>query len=93
MLQFMRRVIFILFVLLPVSAFADDVPPMPPDVRAKFDDTMAKLWHSDCGCWRFTFEGGIKELHPPLDDKARWAILRVIDDGAAIPISPAGQGS
>ncbi|MEQ8322190.1 MAG: hypothetical protein RH946_18160 [Rhodospirillales bacterium] len=88
-----RTFLFTLFLVASFGAVADDVPPMPPEVRARFNAAMSKLWHADCECWRFTFEGRIKEVHAPLDDKARWAILRVIEDGAAIPIAPTGQGS
>ncbi len=82
----MRCLLLSLSLLLPVPSYADDVTPMPPEARAKFDDAMSKLWHSDCGCWRFVSSNGIRELSPPLTEEQRWAILELIRRGAAIPI-------
>lgn len=89
----MRFALLALSLFLAVPVYADDVPPMPPDVRAKFDKAMAKLWHSDCGCWRFVFRGRMRELSPPLSESDRWLVLRVIEDGEAIPIAPNGSGT
>lgn len=79
----------LLIALLSFPAVADDVPPMPPEVRARFDAAMSKLWHADCECWRFVSSDGIREISPPLTEGQRWAILELIRRGAAVPI---GQG-
>lgn len=85
--------VFIVVVLISFGAFsapaaADEnaVPPLPPEMRARFDQVMAGLWHDDCGCWRFLFEGKVKEIHPPLTDKDRWAIMGTIERGELLPV-------
>lgn len=83
----------LLLALLSFPAVADDVPPMPPDAREKFDNELAKVWHSDCSCYRFLFDGAVKEIRPPITEKDRWALMDVLERGIAIPLSPKGQSN
>lgn len=87
----MRFALFALSLFFAVPVYADDVPPMPPNARAKFDKELAKVWHPDCACYRFLFEGKVKEIKPPISEKDRWALMDVIERGVAIPLSPKGQ--
>lgn len=86
----MRFALLALFLFLAVPVYADDVPPMPPDARARFDKELAKVWHPDCACYRFLFEGKVKEIKPPISEQDRWVIMGVIERGVAIPLSPSG---
>lgn len=64
------------------------MPPMPAEMRAKFDRVMAGLWSPACGCWQFIFEGKLRELPPPLTSKLRWSIMGMIERGEIVPIDP-----
>lgn len=80
-------VAFVFAVVLHAAVGADDKPvkhPMPPDVRASFDKAMKDLWHEDCQCWRFIYEGKIRRMKPPINDDLAWAILDVIERGETI---------
>ncbi len=66
---------------------------MPPNARAEFDTVMSGLFHQDCECWRFIFEGKIKEIHGPMNDDLRWSILKLIEIKEIIPIKPEGSGT
>lgn len=72
--------------LLCVPAIADSVPPLSPQMRAKFDKVMAGLWHEDCQCWRFLLDGELTETSSPLSDNDRWVMMEAIERGLAIPI-------
>lgn len=85
----MRVALLVLF-LASFPALADEkpVPPMPAEMRAKFDRVMANLWNPSCSCWQFIFEGKLRNLKPPLDEKDRWAIMGTVERGELIPVDP-----
>ena len=73
--------------------FWDNLPPMSPADREAFDRAAKSIYRTECDCYTFIMKGKVRTLKRPLTNEQRWLLKDAIERGAAIPLSPQGDGA
>lgn len=79
----------------PLLQELERMPPLPQDIREKFDKAATSMYRESCQCLTYMHIASktVRRVNLPMDDTDRRLLIEAIKRGLIVPFGPGGQGS